>query len=101
VIEEISREIGLCLRYYSVTFRGHRPEEAWIVGGEAGNAWLWARLCEDTALKPSPHDPLSALDLTSVQSVVGGPDKWSGWGVAAGLALRSNGLRKRKSRGAA
>lgn len=101
VVEELSREIGLCLRYYSVTFRGRRPEEAWIVGGESGNAWLWARLCEDAGLKPSASDPLSALDLTPVQSVVGGPDQWAGWGVAAGLSLRSIASRKRKSRGAA
>ncbi len=101
VVDELSREIGLCLRYYSVTFRGRRPEEAWIVGGESANAWLWARLCEDAGLRPVANDPLSTIDLTPVQSVVGGPDKWSGWGVAAGLSLRSMTTCKRKSRGAA
>lgn len=101
VVEEMSREIALCLRYYSVTFRGRRPEEAWIIGGESSNAWLWARLCEDAGLRPAASDPLSTIDLTPVQSVVGGPDKWAGWGVAAGLALRSMIAQKRKSRGAA
>lgn len=101
VVEEMSREIALCLRYYSVTFRGRRPEEAWIVGGESSNAWLWARLCEDAGLRPATNDPLSTIDLTPVQAVVGGPDKWAGWGVAAGLSLRSMIVHKRKSRGAA
>lgn len=101
VVDEISREIGLCLRYYSVTFRGRRPEEAWVVGGESANAWLWARLCDDAGLKPTSSDPLATLDLTPVQAVIGGPDKWAGWGVAAGLSMRSVSTHKRKSRGAA
>ncbi len=101
VVEDLSREINLCLRYYSVTFRGRRPEEALIVGGESGNAWLWARLCEDAGLKPSAEDPLASLDLTPVHDVVGGPDQWAGWVVAAGLSLRHVNCGNRKSRGAA
>ena len=30
---ELTREISLCLRYFCVTFRGHRPERAWVTGG--------------------------------------------------------------------
>ena len=101
VIDEMSREIGLCLRYYSVTFRGRRPEEAWIVGGESGHAWMWTRLCSELELKPSPNDPLSALNLEAVLPVVGGPAEWAGWGVAIGLALRPPSQRKRRLRGAA
>jgi len=101
VVEDLSREINLCLRYYSVTFRGRRPEEALVVGGESGNAWLWARLCEGAGLKPSADDPLASLDLTPVHDVVGGPDKWAGWIVAAGLSLRQINHGKRKNRGAA
>lgn len=101
VVEDLSREINLCLRYFSVTFRGRRPEEALVVGGESGNAWLWARLCEDAGLKPSADDPLSSLDLTTVQPEIGGPDKSAGWIVAAGLSLRQISSGKRKSRGAA
>ena len=102
IVEDLSREIGLCMRYYSVTFRGRRPEEAWVVGGESGNTWLWARLCEDVGLKPTANDPLSNLDLSAVHSEVGGPDNWAGWGVAIGLALRDcDILKKRKRRGAA
>jgi len=101
VVEEMAREIGLCLRYYSVTFRGRRPEEAWIVGGESGNTWLWARLCDEVDLKPSSQDPLGSFDLTQVLSEVGGPAQWTGWGVAVGLALRPADTKARKRRGAA
>jgi type IV pilus assembly protein PilM len=101
VVEELSREVNLCLRYYSVTFRGRRPEEALVVGGESGNAWLWAKLCEEAGLKPSPNDPMTSLDLTPVQAEVGGPDRWAGWAVALGLSLRHVNTGRRKSRGAA
>ncbi len=101
MVEELSREVGLCLRYYSVTFRGRRPEEVWVIGGEAGSAWLWARLCEEVGLKPSENDPLASFDLTPVRSEIGGPDQWAGWAVAVGLALRQADVKKRKRRGAA
>lgn len=101
VVADLSREVNLCLRYHSVTFRGRRPEEVLVVGGESGNAWLWARLCEDTGLKPSPNDPLASLDLTAVAAEVGGPDRWAGWTVAVGLSLRRVNPGRRKSRGAA
>jgi len=99
---ELSREIGLCLRYYGVTFRGRRPEEVILVGGESSNAWLWARLCEEAALSPSHDDPMTQIDLTKVSDQVGGPDKWAAWAVAVGLSLKPvDAGRKRKSRGAA
>ncbi len=101
VVDDLSREINLCLRYYSVTFRGRRPEEALIVGGESGNAWLWAKLCDDAGLKPSADDPLASLDLTPVHDQVGGPDQWAAWTVAVGLSLRQVNSPRRKTRGAA
>jgi type IV pilus assembly protein PilM len=101
VVDDLSREINLCLRYYSVTFRGRRPEEVLVVGGESGNAWLWAKLCDDAGLKPSAQDPLASLDLTPVHDEVGGPDQWPGWTVAVGLSLRQVSTGRRKSRGAA
>ena len=34
-IEQLAKEISLCFRYYSVTFRGSRPGRAIFTGGEA------------------------------------------------------------------
>jgi hypothetical protein len=39
-MEELGREIGLCLRYYSVTFRGQRPNKLRLLGGEAADPML-------------------------------------------------------------
>jgi len=101
VVQDLAREINLCLRYYSVTFRGRRPEEATVVGGESGNLWLWAKLCEETGLKPSVDEHMASLDLTPVNDIVGGPDQWAAWTVAVGLSQRQTSSPKRKSRGAA
>lgn len=101
VVSDLSREINLCLRYYSVTFRGRRPEDAIVVGGESGNLWLWAKLCDEAGLKPSADEHMSNLDLTAVSDVVGGPDQWPAWTVAVGLSQRQVSSPKRKSRGAA
>ncbi|HLL88549.1 MAG TPA: pilus assembly protein PilM, partial [Tepidisphaeraceae bacterium] len=43
-IEELAREISLCLRYYSVTFRGSRPTRLRLVGGEGCDPVLQAAL---------------------------------------------------------
>ncbi len=101
VVEELAHEVSLCLRYYSVTFRGRRPDQAWVAGGESGNPWLWAKLCENAGLRPMSHDPMTAIDLTRVHDAVGGPESWSSWAVAAGLALRTKAVQKRNRRGAA
>lgn len=101
IVEDLAREINLCLRYYSVTFRGPRPEEALVVGGEAGNLWLWVKLCEEAGLKPSADEYMASLDLTAVNHTVGGPDQWPAWAVAVGLSLRQKPTPVRKSRGAA
>ena len=99
---ELAREIGLCLRYYGVTFRGKRPEEVVFVGGESSNTWLWVRLCEEVGLAPCREDPMSNIDLAPVAEQIGGVEAWPAWVVAAGLAQKPTGqTRQRKSRGAA
>ena len=53
IMEDLAREISLCLRYYSVTFRGHRPNRVRLVGGEANDPQLQSIL--NTAL-PIPAE---------------------------------------------
>jgi len=43
-MEELGREISLCLRYFSVTFRGHRPTKLRLIGGEACDPQLQSLL---------------------------------------------------------
>ncbi len=83
VLDAMAQELSLCLRYYSVTFRGQPLSKIVLGGGEATGTlceWLSARLdveCEQ-------GDPLRTFDTPLPSGRVGQ------WDVAAGLALRNN-----------
>ncbi len=98
IAADLAREVGLCLRYYSVTFRGKRPETAWLTGGEAGEPNLARVLTEDAALQVKPASPLSQVDCSRTPLLQGG-GPLSQWSVAAGLSLRE--VSDKKLRGAA
>ena len=85
---ELAREIGLCLRYYSVTFRGPRPDHATLFGGEAGYGPLVSMISEGAGIKFILGDPLKPFDCSAVQNVYRESPDRSSWAVAAGLALR-------------
>ncbi|MCX5661744.1 MAG: type IV pilus assembly protein PilM [Planctomycetota bacterium] len=85
---DVAKELGLCLRYYSVTFRGRRPEAVLLCGGEAHEPLLAKALGEGAGLRVEVARPLSGFgpgrgpalnDESSIQSE---------WAVAMGLALR-------------
>jgi len=86
-MEELGREVGLCLRYYSVTFRGKRPSAAFLVGGQAGDDHLRQMLQESTGIEIRPAPPLESLIGHPVED-----DAMSSgdWAVAVGLALRGS-----------
>lgn len=88
-LSELGREIGLCLRYYSVTFRGSRPARAMLLGGESRHAWLPPMLGEHAGIEVVATDPLEGVDLSAVSSAIPGPEHAAAWGVAAGLSLRT------------
>ena len=80
-LDKLAHELSLCLRYYSVTFRGQPLSQMVLGGGEATDAlaeWLAARLdlpCEvGNPLRPFDKGPATGRD--------------GQWDVAAGLALR-------------
>jgi type IV pilus assembly protein PilM len=81
VLDHLVRELSLCLRYYSVTFRGQPPAQVVFGGGEASPSliqWVQGRLdvpCE-------PGDPLRVYEKTLPGGRIGQ------WDVAAGLALK-------------
>jgi len=81
VLEKLSHELSLCLRYYSVTFRGQPLAQIVLGGGETTETlsqWLGTRLdvpCE-------VGDPLRAFKKGRVAGRLGQ------WDVAAGLALK-------------
>jgi Tfp pilus assembly PilM family ATPase len=79
-MEELSRQIDLCLRYDCVTFRGQRPTKLRLVGGEAADPQLLSILSRLLPIPVVPMPPPFSMDTT---------DKALGeWGLALGLALR-------------
>jgi len=81
VLDRLANELSMCLRYYSVTFRGQPLAQVVLSGGEATDTlaeWLGRRL-------DLPHElgnPLRIYENT------GAAGRSAQWDVAAGLALR-------------
>lgn len=78
-VAEIGREIALCLRYYSVSFRGRKPEVAHLVGGEAYNAQVCRLLEGEIGVSVAPGLPANEPGLKELGHE---------WAVAAGLSMR-------------
>jgi len=81
VLDRLTNELSMCIRYYSVTFRGQPLERLALGGGEANETlveWLNARLDVSCEL----GDPLRSYEKPANTGRVGQ------WDVAAGLALR-------------
>ncbi len=89
VLADIAREIGLCLRYYSVTFRGNRPEHIHVCGGEAHLPLVAGVFEKELGSGVEIAEPLDGLDLADPSVRIERRGKLSEWAVAAGLALRA------------
>ena len=86
-VGEMAREVGLCLRYYSVTFRGRRPDKALLVGGEAREPQLASLLAEGAGIGVETARPLQRV-LTANHAALGEGPGFGHWAVAAGLSMR-------------
>lgn len=101
ILSELAKEVGLCLRYYSVTFRGARPEAIELVGGEASDPLLATVVGEQLSCEARVLEPLAGVDLSDPSIGVERRGKQSDWAVATGLALRQPGVTAKRLRGAA
>lgn len=82
-LDKLAHELSMCLRYYSVTFRGQPLSQIVLGGGEATDSlaqWLTARL----DLPCDVGNPLRPFQMGNATGRLGQ------WGVAAGLALRES-----------
>lgn len=85
-VADLSRELGLCLRYYSVTFRGDRPQHA-VLTGTGAHAQLASQLAEQSGLSIDLFEPGVALPTAGEAGVA---DATPGaWCTAWGMALRT------------
>lgn len=85
LLEQLARELSLCLRYQSVTFRGHRPTKLRLMGGAAEDAHLHQVLKAALPIPIDASSPLINVDCARAGEISGRPGSWA---VALGLALR-------------
>ncbi len=87
VMEDLAREIAMCLRYQSVTFRGQRPTVARLYGGESTDPQLLAILNRALPIPAQTGRPLYSIDTSRMPADERrGP--MSEWALAFGLALK-------------
>lgn len=87
VLEQLAAEIELCLRYYSVTFRGHRPIRLRLLGGEASDPHVQSVLGAVLGVPVEAGRPLLSVD-TSGMRPVDRRGAMSHWAMAMGLGLK-------------
>ena len=86
-LETLAREISLCIRYFSVTFRGRRADRVYLLGGEA-TPMLASELGERLQMPIEPADPLSRIEWH--EEAAYGRDQLTGpeWVIALGLSVK-------------
>jgi type IV pilus assembly protein PilM len=83
-LEELARELDMCMRYYVVTFRGARPETIALTGRQASCPDVRETLAAALGLQVEEAQP-----LRGVENLAGAarPDRSGEWAAAAGLSL--------------
>ncbi len=85
--EKLGREIGLCIRYFAVTFRGARPNSATCVGGESLNHRGLERLSEATGMACRVGFPLR--NMKCARTPLGSDtESLAAWATCAGLSMK-------------
>ncbi len=88
VAEELAKEISLCFRYYTVTFRGKRVERAIFTGGGAYEDILLNVLRRQLTVEIEVAQPLKGFDLMNVNFDSDRRGLLCEWAVAVGLSLK-------------
>ncbi len=90
VAEELAREISLCFKYYTVTFRGKRVERAVFAGGEAYENILLNVLRRQLTVEIETAQPLRGFDMMNVNFESDKRGLLCEWAVAVGLGLKGS-----------
>ncbi len=88
VTEELAHEVSLCLKYYTVTFRGNRIERVVVTGGGAYEKTVLDTLRRQLGVEVEAGQPLRGFDIANVQFDGCGCDLLYEWAVAVGLSLK-------------
>lgn len=84
-LSDLAREVGLCLRYFGVTFRGDRPTAVSVSGEESESRWLAELLAEAATVSVGRADPLLKCERADV-ALREDPIR-SAWTVPFGIAV--------------
>jgi type IV pilus assembly protein PilM len=88
VAEELAREISLCFRYYTVTFRGKRVERAVIAGGGAYENILLTVLKRQLTVEIEMAQPFRGIDMGNISFDSDRRGLLCEWAVALGIGLK-------------
>ena len=88
VAEELAREISLCFRYYTVTFRGKRVERAVIAGGGAYENILLTVLKRQLTVEIEIAHPFRGIDMMNINFDSDRRGLLCEWAVAVGVGLK-------------
>ena len=87
-LEDLANEISLCLRYYSVSFRGPRPESVTFTGGETHNIDIPTSLGQRLGVEVRPGDLLRSVKTDHLGQVLDRRSDLVEWTTAFGLSLK-------------
>ncbi len=87
-VEDLAKEVSLCFRYYAVTFRGEKPQEAVFGGGEAHETALLNALRRHLGIEITIAQPFRGIDLSGSVLAKADATTLSEWAVAVGLGIR-------------
>lgn len=87
IVEELARELALCLRYYSVNFRGQRPSRVRLVGGESSDPSLAQLLGNALPVPIESAKPIANANMSRMRAADRN-ERLGEWTHAFGLALK-------------
>jgi len=94
VIEDLAKEVSLCFKYYSVTFRGQRPQEAFFTGAQTYETALLNALKRHLGVEITIAQPLRGFDLSQTGLSIDKRSSMCEWALPVGLSIRGWNLAK-------
>ncbi len=88
-VEALAREINLCLRYCSVTFRGLRTESITVTGGQAYDPSVIKFLSEQLGSECFPAHPLRGINVSGAMFEGNRRGMLPEWALCVGLAMKN------------